>query len=76
MWFLKKWHFSDAIHLWKISCGKFIFTENSIEFKFTPPRDHLIRETLWLREAKQRWYPKFSMAHPEIRLIPIWQDLM
>ena len=76
MWFLKKLHFSDAIHLLKISSGKFIFPENSIEFRFTPLRDHLIRETLWLREAKQKLYPKFSMTHRETCLIFIWQDLM
>ena len=34
MWFLKKSHLSYAIHLWKISSGKFIFLENSIGFRF------------------------------------------
>ena len=65
MWFLKKWHFSYAIHPWKISSGKLIFPENSTGYRFTPLRDHLICETLWLREAKQKWYPELSMTHPE-----------
>ena len=75
MWFLKKWHFSYAIHLWKIISGKFVFLENRVGFRFKPLRDNLIRETLWLREAKQKWYPKFSMTHPESCLIPIRQNL-
>ena len=76
MLFLKKWYFYYAVHLQKISSGKFTFPENSIGLTFTPLREHLIQETLYLREAKQKWYPKFSMAHRESCLIPIWQDLM
>ena len=53
----------------EIRSEKFIFLLNNIVFGFTPLRYHFIRESL-------RWYPKFSMAHPESSLIPIWQDLM
>ena len=49
--------------------GKFMFLKNSVGFGFKPLRYHFIRKSL-------RWYPKFSMIHTEICLIPIWQDLM